>query len=165
MSNLFKQIWNDIDTNLYLYSDHNYRYGPPTRTEYRLIVENLSSRISWQVRIPPVLFWVNHHSITFHSGSWTWSSHSDESWADITLALMFWAHIDKCWGNFVAKWSLFWRCYSSCMTTIGHHYRRTCARNKLDLETETWNLRGRSYISWNRRGENVPDQLLSALEE
>lgn len=80
MSNLFKQIWNDIDTNLYLYSDHNYRYGPPTRTEYRLIVENLSSRISWQVRIPPVLFWVNHHSITFHSGSWTWSSHSDESW-------------------------------------------------------------------------------------
>lgn len=29
-------------------SDNNYRYGPPTRTEYRLIVENLSSRISWQ---------------------------------------------------------------------------------------------------------------------
>ncbi|XP_045503892.1 serine-arginine protein 55 isoform X3 [Colias croceus] len=29
-------------------SDYNYRYGPPTRTEYRLIVENLSSRISWQ---------------------------------------------------------------------------------------------------------------------
>ncbi|XP_052753993.1 serine-arginine protein 55 isoform X3 [Galleria mellonella] len=28
--------------------DYNYRYGPPTRTEYRLIVENLSSRISWQ---------------------------------------------------------------------------------------------------------------------
>ncbi|XP_061729279.1 serine-arginine protein 55 isoform X3 [Cydia pomonella] len=26
----------------------NYRYGPPTRTEYRLVVENLSSRISWQ---------------------------------------------------------------------------------------------------------------------
>ncbi|XP_059051798.1 serine-arginine protein 55 isoform X2 [Achroia grisella] len=25
-----------------------YEYGPPTRTEYRLIVENLSSRISWQ---------------------------------------------------------------------------------------------------------------------
>uniref|UniRef100_A0A1B6DQ13 RRM domain-containing protein n=1 Tax=Clastoptera arizonana TaxID=38151 RepID=A0A1B6DQ13_9HEMI len=25
------------------------RYGPPTRTEYRLIVENLSSRVSWQV--------------------------------------------------------------------------------------------------------------------
>ncbi|XP_050354801.1 serine-arginine protein 55 isoform X7 [Nymphalis io] len=30
------------------YDDYNYRYGPPTRTEYRLIVENLSSRISWQ---------------------------------------------------------------------------------------------------------------------
>ncbi|CAG4960258.1 unnamed protein product [Colias eurytheme] len=29
-------------------TDYNYRYGPPTRTEYRLIVENLSSRISWQ---------------------------------------------------------------------------------------------------------------------
>ncbi|XP_013166118.1 PREDICTED: serine-arginine protein 55 isoform X2 [Papilio xuthus] len=29
-------------------ADYNYRYGPPTRTEYRLIVENLSSRISWQ---------------------------------------------------------------------------------------------------------------------
>ncbi|XP_065225347.1 serine-arginine protein 55 isoform X5 [Planococcus citri] len=30
--------------------DHrnNERYGPPTRTEYRLIVENLSSRVSWQ---------------------------------------------------------------------------------------------------------------------
>ena len=23
-------------------------YGPPTRTDYRLIVENLSSRVSWQ---------------------------------------------------------------------------------------------------------------------
>ncbi|CAG5097981.1 Similar to B52: Serine-arginine protein 55 (Drosophila melanogaster) [Cotesia congregata] len=26
------------------------RYGPPTRTEYRLTVENLSSRVSWQIR-------------------------------------------------------------------------------------------------------------------
>lgn len=26
------------------------RYGPPTRTEYQLTVENLSSRVSWQVR-------------------------------------------------------------------------------------------------------------------
>ncbi|KAG8034932.1 hypothetical protein G9C98_008008 [Cotesia typhae] len=25
------------------------RYGPPTRTEYRLTVENLSSRVSWQI--------------------------------------------------------------------------------------------------------------------
>lgn len=31
-------------------SDHrsHERYGPPTRTNYRLIVENLSSRVSWQ---------------------------------------------------------------------------------------------------------------------
>ncbi|PRD18114.1 UNVERIFIED_CONTAM: Srsf4 [Trichonephila clavipes] len=27
------------------------KYGPPTRTEYRLIVENLSSRVSWQVSL------------------------------------------------------------------------------------------------------------------
>lgn len=26
------------------------RYGPPTRTDYRVIIENLSSRVSWQVR-------------------------------------------------------------------------------------------------------------------
>ena len=26
------------------------KYGPPTRTDYRVIVENLSSRVSWQVR-------------------------------------------------------------------------------------------------------------------
>lgn len=25
------------------------RYGPPARTEHRLIVENISSRVSWQV--------------------------------------------------------------------------------------------------------------------
>lgn len=30
-------------------SDLHRRYGPPTRTPYRVIVENLSSRISWQV--------------------------------------------------------------------------------------------------------------------
>jgi arginine/serine-rich splicing factor 4/5/6 len=29
-------------------SRSNSRYGPPLRTEYRLIVENLSSRVSWQ---------------------------------------------------------------------------------------------------------------------
>lgn len=33
-----------------LRDDRNDRYGPPTRTNYRLIVENLSSRVSWQVR-------------------------------------------------------------------------------------------------------------------
>lgn len=27
----------------------NSRYGPPIRTEYRIVIENLSSRISWQV--------------------------------------------------------------------------------------------------------------------
>ena len=26
------------------------KYGPPTRTDYRVLVENLSSRVSWQVR-------------------------------------------------------------------------------------------------------------------
>ena len=25
------------------------RYGPPTRTDYRIVVENISSRVSWQV--------------------------------------------------------------------------------------------------------------------
>ena len=25
------------------------RYGPPVRTDYRVLVENLSSRVSWQV--------------------------------------------------------------------------------------------------------------------
>ena len=29
-----------------------YRFGPPTRTDYRVIVENLSSRVSWQVILP-----------------------------------------------------------------------------------------------------------------
>jgi len=28
---------------------HCYRYGPPVRTPYRVVVENLSSRVSWQV--------------------------------------------------------------------------------------------------------------------
>lgn len=32
-----------------------YRYGPPQQTRYRLIVENLSSRCSWQVRKLDVL--------------------------------------------------------------------------------------------------------------
>ncbi|CAH8457730.1 unnamed protein product [Schistosoma mattheei] len=29
-------------------SNRDRRYGPPTRTEYRVIVENLSTRVSWQ---------------------------------------------------------------------------------------------------------------------
>ena len=27
------------------------KYGPPTRTDYRVTVENLSTRVSWQVRL------------------------------------------------------------------------------------------------------------------
>ncbi|KAG8199284.1 hypothetical protein JTE90_011753 [Oedothorax gibbosus] len=36
------------------------KYGPPTRTEYRLIVENLSSRVSWQFPSiqPEIRLWV-----------------------------------------------------------------------------------------------------------
>lgn len=34
-----RSAWTDSGTN---------RYGPPTRTDYRVIIENLSSRISWQ---------------------------------------------------------------------------------------------------------------------
>ena len=30
----------------------DYRYGPPTRTDYRIIVENISSRVSWQASLP-----------------------------------------------------------------------------------------------------------------
>uniref|UniRef100_A0A1L8DG37 Putative alternative splicing factor srp55/b52/srp75 rrm superfamily n=1 Tax=Nyssomyia neivai TaxID=330878 RepID=A0A1L8DG37_9DIPT len=33
------------------FSDKSSRYGPPLRTEYRLVVENLSSRVSWQVNL------------------------------------------------------------------------------------------------------------------
>jgi len=32
-----------------LTSSLSFRYGPPTRTDYRIIVENISSRVSWQV--------------------------------------------------------------------------------------------------------------------
>jgi len=35
---------------------HRYRYGPPMRTPYRVVVENLSSRVSWQV-IDVLLLW------------------------------------------------------------------------------------------------------------
>ena len=27
------------------------KYGPPTRTKYRMVVENLSTKMSWQVRL------------------------------------------------------------------------------------------------------------------
>uniref|UniRef100_A0A0B7AR47 RRM domain-containing protein n=1 Tax=Arion vulgaris TaxID=1028688 RepID=A0A0B7AR47_9EUPU len=40
------------------------KYGPPTRTDHRLIVENLSSRVSWQP--PPEMRWRNQgHSLMF----------------------------------------------------------------------------------------------------
>ncbi|XP_040170785.1 serine-arginine protein 55 isoform X6 [Anopheles arabiensis] len=31
------------------YDKNSSRYGPPLRTEYRLVVENLSTRVSWQL--------------------------------------------------------------------------------------------------------------------
>jgi len=56
-NNLINSIFkNNILLLVYKYAfiifrdDRNDRYGPPTRTNYRLIVENLSSRVSWQVR-------------------------------------------------------------------------------------------------------------------
>ncbi|XP_067012167.1 serine-arginine protein 55 isoform X5 [Anabrus simplex] len=39
-----RSSWMDKDMDVRM----NDRYGPPTRTEYRLVVENLSSRVSWQ---------------------------------------------------------------------------------------------------------------------
>lgn len=45
------KLYVGINYDFILYRDErNDRYGPPTRTNYRLIVENLSSRVSWQVR-------------------------------------------------------------------------------------------------------------------
>ncbi|XP_071665390.1 serine/arginine-rich splicing factor 5-like isoform X2 [Patagioenas fasciata] len=35
----------------YYPSQSGSRYGPPIRTEHRIIVENLSSRISWQILV------------------------------------------------------------------------------------------------------------------
>ncbi len=34
------------------------KYGPPTRTDYKVIVENLSSRVSWQVRMSKTIFFL-----------------------------------------------------------------------------------------------------------
>lgn len=34
----------------------HYRYGPPVRTPYRVVVDNLSSRVSWQVRAVLLLY-------------------------------------------------------------------------------------------------------------
>lgn len=40
--------WTGRDTRHRNNFGNNERYGPPTRTDHRLIVENLSSRVSWQ---------------------------------------------------------------------------------------------------------------------
>ena len=38
-----------------------FRYGPPTRTDYRVLVENLSTRVSWQVGISNILLLVERN--------------------------------------------------------------------------------------------------------
>ena len=40
-------LFYSVSLMLYLFLS-DYRYGPPTRTDYRIIVENISSRVSWQ---------------------------------------------------------------------------------------------------------------------
>ncbi|XP_060727520.1 serine and arginine rich splicing factor 5a isoform X3 [Tachysurus vachellii] len=61
------------------------RYGPPVRTEHRIIVENLSSRISWQVRkdlkdlmrkVGDVTF-VDAHRANKNEGVVEFATHSD----------------------------------------------------------------------------------------
>lgn len=37
------------------------RYGPPVRTPYRVVVENLSSRVSWQVN--DMLLWCDVETV------------------------------------------------------------------------------------------------------
>ncbi|CAK1593734.1 unnamed protein product [Parnassius mnemosyne] len=64
------------------YDDYNYRYGPPTRTEYRLIVENLSSRISWQdlkdyMRQAGEVTYADAHKQHRNEGVVEFASHSD----------------------------------------------------------------------------------------
>ena len=44
----------DIYTYFFLFLPNwGSRYGPPVRTKYRVIVENMSSRTSWQVCVRP----------------------------------------------------------------------------------------------------------------
>jgi len=48
------------------------KYGPPTRTDYRVTIENLSSRTSWQVSVwKCILSWpdnilIIHHTLFYH---------------------------------------------------------------------------------------------------
>ncbi|XP_014277147.1 serine-arginine protein 55 isoform X2 [Halyomorpha halys] len=58
------------------------RYGPPTRTDYRLIVENLSSRVSWQdlkdyMRQAGEVTYADAHKDRRNEGVVEFASHSD----------------------------------------------------------------------------------------
>ncbi|GFG35069.1 hypothetical protein Cfor_05078 [Coptotermes formosanus] len=59
-----------------------YRYGPPTRTEYRLVVENLSSRVSWQdlkdyMRQAGEVTYADAHKQRRNEGVVEFATHSD----------------------------------------------------------------------------------------
>ena len=63
------------------YRSHE-RYGPPTRTNYRLIVENLSSRVSWQdlkdyMRQAGEVTYADAHKQHRNEGVVEFASHSD----------------------------------------------------------------------------------------
>ncbi|KAK9498590.1 hypothetical protein O3M35_003188 [Rhynocoris fuscipes] len=58
------------------------RYGPPTRTDYRLIVENLSSRVSWQdlkdyMRQAGEVTYADAHKDRRNEGVVEFATHSD----------------------------------------------------------------------------------------
>ncbi|MGH0141426.1 UNVERIFIED_CONTAM: hypothetical protein FKN15_012388 [Acipenser sinensis] len=58
------------------------RYGPPVRTEHRIVVENLSSRISWQdlkdmMRKVGEVTFVDAHRSNKNEGVVEFASHSD----------------------------------------------------------------------------------------
>jgi len=58
------------------------KYGPPTRTEYRLVVENLSSRVSWQdlkdyMRQAGEVTYADAHKQRRNEGVVEFASHSD----------------------------------------------------------------------------------------
>jgi len=63
-------------------SRNSSRYGPPLRTEYRLIVENLSSRVSWQdlkdyMRQAGEVTYADAHKQRKNEGVVEFASHSD----------------------------------------------------------------------------------------
>lgn len=63
-------------------SERDNRYGPPTRTEYRVIVENLSSRVSWQdlkdyMRQAGEVTYADAHKQRRNEGVVEFASHSD----------------------------------------------------------------------------------------